>query len=106
VAVQFNHGSCFWVELPLGVGGRALQTSSSDGASRDVSVRSRPMPVSTIRDFGLPFPDLDKVPLERSGQDTPTKAPILYVPPPTAHFTHRTIMEHRMFLRTYSYEPR
>jgi len=100
VVFQFNHGSCFWVELPLGVGSRALQTPSSDGASRDVSVRSRPMPISTIRDFGLPFPDLDEVPSERFGRDTPNKAPTLSIPPLTAHFTHRTIMEQRTFLYT------
>ena len=98
VVVQFNQGSCFWVELPLGVGSRAIQNSSSHGTSRDVSVRSFPMPVSTIRDFGLPFPDLDEVPPERCGQDTPSKAPTLNGPPPTAHFTHRTIMEQRVFL--------
>lgn len=97
VIVQFNQGSCFWVELPLGVGSRALQTSSSDGASRDISVRSRPMPVSTIHDFGLPYPDLDEVP-ERYGQDTPSRPPTVIVPPPTAHFTHRTIMEQRVFM--------
>ena len=56
------------------------------------------MPVSTTHDFGLPFPDLDEVPLERCGQDTPSKAPTLNFPPPTAHFTHRTIMEQRVFL--------
>jgi hypothetical protein len=73
VVVQFNQGSCFWVELPLGVGSRALQTSSSDGAGRDVSVRSRPMPVSTIRDFGLPFPDLDEVPRNDAVKIRPVK---------------------------------
>ena len=99
VVVQFTQGSCFWVELPLGVGSRALQTSSSDGASRDVSFRPQQMPVSTTRDFGLPFPDLDEVP-ERYGQDTRSRAPTVNVPPPTAHFTHRTIMEQRVFLYT------
>jgi osomolarity two-component system sensor histidine kinase SLN1 len=96
--VQFNQGSCFWVELPLGVGGRAIQTSSSDGTGQGFSVRSIPMPVSTIRDFGLPFPDLDEVPSERCGQETPSIAPTLNSPPPTAHFTHRTIMEQRVFM--------
>ena len=51
-----------------------------------------------MRDLGLPFPDLDEVPSERYGQEVPIKAPTLNVPPPTAHFTHRTIMEQRGFL--------
>ena len=82
----------------MGVGARAIQTSSSDGTGRGVSVRASTMPVSAMLNFGLPFPDLDELPSERYGQDTPSKAPTLNVPPPAAHFTHRTIMEQRVSL--------
>ena len=56
------------------------------------------MPVPTLRDFGLSFPDLDEDLPERFGQDAPNKTPTLNTPLPTSHFTHRTIMEQRMFL--------
>jgi osomolarity two-component system sensor histidine kinase SLN1 len=77
------------VELPLGVGNRVLHAQSTEGGSREVSIRSRSMPPTRARDFAVDQETLYAIPStnERSPRPSFTYSP------PAPHISHRTIME-------------